>query len=87
MYNVVEGPDSDELSKCGVGYDGSNGSSSSGGHDNPAYEESLNFGPTESGVGCAAPNGSSSPDAHDNPGYEQSLDFDVPYASVQRPGS
>lgn len=87
LYNVVEGPDSDEPSESGVGYDGPNGSTSSDGHDNPAYEESLNFGPNESGVGCAAPDVSSSPDAHDNPAYEQSLDFDVPYASVQKPGS
>ena len=87
LYNVVEGPDSDGPNKDGVGYDGPNGSSSSDGHDNPAYEESLNLGPAESGVGYAAPNGSSSPDAHDNPAYEQSLDFDVPYASVQKPGS
>ena len=55
LYNVVEGPDSDEPSESGVGYDGPNGSTSSDGHDNPAYE--------------------------------QSLDFDVPYASVQKPGS
>ena len=86
LYNVVEGPDSDGSNENGVGYDAPHGSSSSNAHDNPAYEQSLDFGPNKSGVGCAAPSGSSPLDAHDNPAYEQSLDFDVPYASVQRPG-
>ena len=87
LYNVLEGPDSDEANKNGVGHDGPNESTSADGHDNPAYEQSLDFEPNKSGVGCAAPSGSSSSDAHDNPAYEQSLDFDVPYASVQKPGS
>ena len=87
LYNVLEGPDSDEPNKNGVGHDGPIESTSSDGHDNPSYEQSLDFEPNKSGVGCAAPNGSSPSDAHDNPAYEQSLDFDVPYASVQEPGS
>ena len=86
LYNVVEGPGSDGPKENGLGYDAPNGPTSPDAHDNPAYEESLDFGPIESGVGSDALNGSSPQDAHDNPAYEQSLDFDAPYASVHRPG-
>ena len=75
VYNVVEGPDSDGPYKSGVGCDAPNGSTSMDGHDNPAYEQSLDFGPDMNGVGYDAPNGSTSSDGHDNPAYEQSLNF------------
>lgn len=43
LYNLLEGPGSDGPNKNGVGYAAPNGSSSPDAHDNPAYEQSLDF--------------------------------------------